>query len=139
MLLYILLVIISLFNVNVQDNVSNERANITATIHNNHYYNLSFTKCFIHGIIMSPISRIIMSNMTQKLIMWSLLNDTTFINGYCSYDMIYNNTRYDTLQFYFHNNILLDLEYYGMRANYEYGNITDNYKSGYVNYYLLNN
>ena len=78
MLLYILLVIISLFNVNVQDNVSNERANITATIHNNHYYNLSFTKCFIHGIIMSPISRIIMSNMTQELIMWSLLNDTTF-------------------------------------------------------------
>jgi len=137
MILLIFLLLI-FYNVNIQDNLFNDRATIIATIYNNNNYNLSFNYCIIHGLIMSPITRIIMTNTTQDLIMWALLNDTSFINGYCSYSMIYNNIKYDTLQLYFYNNILLDLEYYGMVTNYEYKNNTNNYKPGYVNYILEN-
>jgi hypothetical protein len=108
---------------------------INALISNKHHMNLVFEYCKLTGIIISPISQIIYPNKSQQLNIISI-DDIKFISGKCSYNMVMRNIIYDVMDFYFYNNIIFDLEYYGMSANYQYKNFTDNYSSGYVDYYL---
>jgi hypothetical protein len=136
--LYIIFLFYKLSNINdivLFDN----KATINANIYNNHWSTLKFDKCIVNGAIMSPIQRIILPNTTQEIMIKALANDTTFINGKCIYNMTYQNDSFDILEIYYHNNILLDLEYYGMSAHNAYNNITNNYARGRVNYLLNNN
>lgn len=135
---FLLYVLFSLFGENNFDDKITfiGKAKINAVLFNNHWVNLTFDNCLVHGAIMSPMIKTIYPNSSQDITIWPLANDTTLIHGKCIYRMLYKNVLLDTIIIHFYSNILLDIEYYRMESLHIHYNITNNYMYGHVHYIL---